>query len=128
MTNEPNNKLLLRLSLKDNRLCISMSALYALGRPDWIQVLISGDRKTMFIKTCDETVRDRFSVPARVYSDSSYKYRLRKAAFAEAVCNAQNWDENGKYRLFGHVVTDGVISFAFADAVRLDGELAETYD
>jgi hypothetical protein len=120
--NEQDNKLLVRLSLNDNRLCISMTVLYALGKPDWIQVLISGDRKTMFIKVCDETVRDRFSVPVRVYSDSSYKYRLRKAAFKEAVCNAQNWDENGKYRLFGHIVTDGVIGFNFADAVRLDSD------
>ncbi|GHV32178.1 hypothetical protein FACS18949_02340 [Clostridia bacterium] len=119
--NEQDNKLLVRFSFNDNRLCISMHVLYALSSPNWIQVLISADRKTMFIKGCDETTRDRFSVPARVYTDSSYKYRLRKAAFKEAVCNAQNWDENGKYRLFGHVIADGVIGFIFADAVRLDG-------
>lgn len=109
-----------RLDLSKNRLSISMDVLYTLGKPSWIQLLISADRKTMFIRSCTAQDNDRFFVPPRVYTDSEYEYCLRKAAFAEAICRAQSWDSTGSYRLFGFLVGVGVVGFRFDDAVRLD--------
>jgi len=120
MTNEPQTTLIIRFTLKNNRLNVTKSVLYALGKPSWIQVLISKDRKTMFIKRCETKMRDSFFVPPRVYNDPEYKYVLRKAAFSEAVCNAQNWDEKGKFRLFGFSIAGGVIGFRFDEALRLE--------
>ena len=74
----------------------------------------------MYIKRCDTKIRDSFFVPPRVYNDPEYKYRLRKAAFSEAVCKSQSWDEQDKFRLFGFSVADGVIGFRFDEAVRME--------
>jgi hypothetical protein len=130
--NEPNRTLSIRLTFHDNRLNITKNVLYALGKPSWVQVLISKDRKTMFIKRCDTKLRDSFFVPPRVYNDPEYKYRLRKAAFSEAVCKAQGWNEKDKFRLYGFMVADGVIGFHFNEAVSLndteEDELAEVSD
>lgn len=117
---DPQATLIIRFTFHNNRLNVTKNVLYALGKPSWIQVLISKDRKTMFIKGCETKLRDCFFVPPRVYNDPEFKYRLRKAAFSEAVCKAQGWNETDKYRMFGFIVTDGVIGFRFEEAVRLN--------
>ena len=118
--NESSATLIIRFTFKNNRLNVTKNVLYTLGKPSWIQVLISKDRKVMFIKRCKTKIRDSFFVPPRVYNDPEYKYVLRKAAFSEAVCKAQNWDGTDKFRLLGFSVADGVIGFRFDEAVRLD--------
>jgi len=118
--NEPQSTLIIRFTFHDNRLNVTKNVLYTLGKPSWVQVLISRDRKTMYIKRCETKIRDSFFVPPRVYNDPEYKYRLRKAAFSEAVCKAQGWDEKDKFRLFGFPVADGVVGFRFDEAVRLE--------
>ena len=117
--NEPSAALTIRFTFKDNRLNVTKNVLYALGRPSWIQVLISRDRKTMYIKRCETKIRDSFFVPPRVYNDPEYKYRLRKAAFSEAVSKAQGWGDESKYRLFGSLFSEGVIVFRFDEAVPM---------
>jgi len=116
---EPTTTLTIRFTFKDNRLNVTKNVLYALGKPSWIQVLISQNRKTMYIKRCETKIRDSFFVPPRVYDDPEYKYRLRKAAFSEAVSKAQGWEDDSKYRLFGSIFSEGVIVFHFREAVPM---------
>ena len=116
----------IRFSFNDNRLSISKEVLRTIGNPQYIQVFVSKDRKTFFIKGCDTKEPQSFAVPNRVYADSEYKYRLRKAAFSEAICSAIGFDSQGKYRLYGAPVSDHVIGFSFSEAVRLGSDTEES--
>jgi hypothetical protein len=110
----------IRFSFNYNRLSISMDVLRTVGNPAYVQIFISSDRKTLYIKGCDTKESESFMVPPRVYADTEYKYSLRKAAFSEAICCAQGWDRNSRYRLYGVLVSERVMGFSFDDAVRLD--------
>jgi len=114
----------IRFSFDNNRLSISMDVLRSLGNPQYIQVFVSCDRKSLFIRGCEKKEVPCFTVPPRVYIDPEYKYVLRKAAFSEAICSVTGWDKQGRYRLYGVVVSPQVMGFSFADAERLDGNLA----
>ena len=107
-------------AFSSNRLVISKSVLKTLSNPKFIQIFVSLDRTTLFIKGCDTKGTQCFTVPPRVYVDVDYKYTLRKAAFSEAICSATGFDKKGRYRLYGVPVSSEVIGFSFADADRLD--------
>ena len=111
----------IRFSCNDNRLNISMDVLHSIGNPTYVQIFVSRDRKTLYIRGCATKESESFAVAPRVYTDPEYKYILRKAAFSEAICCAQGWDRNGRYRISGIPISDKVIGFPFAKAVRLDG-------
>jgi hypothetical protein len=112
----------IRFSFDNNRLNISMEVLHFLGNPRYIQVFVSCDRKSLFIRGCENKETPCFSVPPRVYSDTEYKYVLRKAAFSEAIRSVTGWDQQGRYRLHGVAVSHQVMGFAFSEAERLDGD------
>jgi len=97
-----------------------MDALRAIGTPDYIQLLVNRGKNLLFIQACDKKEPQCFAVPSRVYTDTTFKYRLSKAAFAEAIEFYQSWDKEGKYRLYGTPVSDRVMRFSFDEAVRLD--------
>ena len=63
-------------------------------------------------------MRDCFVVPARVYSDPKYRFDLRRAAFSEAICAATGWDRQSSRRLYGRLISHGVMEFRFADVVQ----------
>jgi len=111
----------IRFAFSENRLSISMEVLRSIGCPKFIQLFISRDRKTLFIRGCDKKETQSFAVPPRVYTDTEYKYRLQKAAFSEAMQTATGLDNNGKYRFYGVSVSEQVMAFSVADAQRLDG-------
>ena len=115
----------IRFTFCNNRLYVTMDVLNALGRPDHIQVFISRDRKTLFIRSCNRGEDACFAVSPRVYTDPEYKCILRKAAFAEAICHVQHWDRRGRYRLYGVPVAEQVMAFSFVDAVRIDETSSE---
>jgi hypothetical protein len=110
----------IRFTFGNSRLYISMDVLRTIGDPDFIQVFISRDRMTLFIRGCDKKEVPCFAVPSRVYEDPEYKCILRKVAFAEAISLAQKWDRKGNYRLYGVPISQKVIGFAFAKAERID--------
>jgi len=110
----------IRFTFANNRLYISMDVLRTIGSPNFIQVFISRDRKTLYIQGCDIKESPCFAIQPRVYNDPEYKCILRKVAFAEAITLAHNWNRKGNYRLYGVPVSQRVISFAFAKAERLD--------
>jgi len=112
----------IRFSFGNNRLNISMEVLRSLGNPQYIQVFISCDRKSLFIRGCENKEVPCFSVPPRVYADTEYKYVLRKAAFSEAIRSVTGWEKEGRYRLNGVTVSPEVMGFEFAEAERLDGD------
>jgi len=98
-----------------------MEVLRSIGCPKYIQLFMSRDRKTFFIRGCDNKETQSFAVPPRVYTDTEYKYRLQKAAFSEAMQTATGLDSNGKYRFYGVSVSEQVMAFSITDAQRLDG-------
>ena len=111
----------IRFAFRENRLSISMEVLRSIGCPKYIQLFMSRDRKTFFIRGCDNKETQSFAVPPRVYTDTEYKYRLQKAAFSEAMQTATGLDSNGKYRFYGVSVSEQVMAFSITDAQRLDG-------
>ena len=111
----------IRFAFNENRLCISMEVLRAIGSPKYVQMFVNRNRKIFFIRGCVKKESQSFSVPPRVYADTEYKYRLQKAAFSEALQTATGLDGRGKYRFYGVLVSGCVMAFPFDDAQRLDG-------
>jgi len=110
----------IRIALAERRICISMDVLHQIGNPHYIQLFVNRDKNSLFIKGCDKKEPNSFAVPARVYADAEYKYRLTKSAFAEAMGSFCSWDSQGKYRLVGAPYADRVMRFSLAEVERLD--------
>lgn len=110
----------IRIALAERRICISMDVLRQIGNPKYIQLFVNREKNSLFIKGSDVKETHCFAVPARVYADAEYKYRLTKSAFAEAIGLFCSWDNQGKYRLVGTPYADRVMRFSLADVERLD--------
>ena len=114
----------IRFTLSQHRIHISKAVLYAIGFPTHIQIIITSDNKTLYIKKCLERVVDRFAVPSNIfYSNGAMVFGLQKTAFAEAVMKRLNRSKKEIYRIHGTVVAEGVMAFLFEDAERLDGAI-----
>lgn len=112
----------IRIALRENRMCISKEVLCFIGKPRYIQLFVNREKQLLFIKGCDTKAPQSFAVPPRVYADTEYKYRMTKAAFAEAIGTFQCWDDHGKYRLYGSSYADRIMRFSFEDAEQLGGD------
>ncbi len=109
-----------RISLKERCVCISMEALRSIGCPKYVQFFVNRDTKTMFIWGHDTKVEYGLTVKPRVYTDTEFKCRMNKTAFAEAISTFCGWDSLGKYQLYGTPYADRVMRFSLKDAERLD--------
>ena len=112
----------IRFSFFNHRIHISKAVLYAIGSPAYIQIIITPDNKTLYVKKCLDRVFDRFAVPRRVYTDGIFVFGLQKTAFAEAVLIKMGWDKNGIYRIYGESITEDVMAFKLDEAERIDKE------
>ena len=117
--NQNANNATIRFSFYDHRLSISKDVLYAIGKPAHIQIFITTNNKTLYIKNCSESERSRFVVPKRVYTEGTFRYVLQKAAFAEAVCKRLDWDNKSAYRMYGVNIAKDVMAFQFGEAEKL---------
>jgi hypothetical protein len=84
------------------------------------KILISNDNQTLCIKRCDEKLRDRFSVPQKVYEQGAYRYTLQKYYFIQAIQRITGWDSNNTYRIDGAQIAQDLIKFSFKNAIQLN--------
>lgn len=108
---------------KNNRIRIHRSTLHLLGNPEYIQLLVNPEQLTLAIlpskklKTANAVRWDRImaSKSCELYS----KILIRQLG---SIC--PNWKADGKYRLYGVCVLDGVlIQFDMSSAEEVGKEV-----
>ena len=118
MTQNITSNLALSIDFKHDRIRIHKSTLRAMGRPDYVQLLINPEERMLAVMRADRSdlSAHRLHWPRLA---SGQCFELHSKPFLKALFGLRgDWQDNRTYRIYGECLPDkGVAIFRVEDAV-----------
>lgn len=103
---------------RQGRLRIFKSVIAALGKPEYIRLLISKEDRAVAVQESSARDRDAISVLEKIREGSTGFY-VNSRALVEAVSDIMSWSQKKNYRVDGRMSEDGIIVFLLDEAREL---------
>lgn len=102
-----------------NKISIHRGCLDLLGRPEFIQILVSPSTKEIALRSAALTEADTFRVIQSVYEPGG-QFRIRCDEFLKRLCELMGWSKNYAYRVEGTFSEGGIMLYDLTGASTLE--------
>jgi len=92
----------LLLNSKATRFTVHRSTLEALGEPNYVQFLISAEKKMLVLLSCEENVSGSVAMPKPPYTTLvEHRFRFKRRLLIQKIFEIMDWELGTSYQAWG---------------------------